>query len=135
MTPVYWYTMYIMKSKEKDMSAVHMEQATNIVNLVEELCDSLTGVMHEQWEHCKERGSYHTYSIGKKYIKVISMDGKDSEHGSVWGFINVGNKKFPIGSVLKAAGWNSPALNQPRGNILNGYAVNRTNMYGPHYLK
>jgi len=124
-----------MKIKEKDMSTVHMEQAENIVNLVEELCTSLTNVTHSKWEHCKERGSYHDYSIGKKYIKVISMDSKDSEHGSVWGFINVGNKKFPIGSVLKAAGWNAPALNQPRGNLLTGYIVDQSNMYGPHYLK
>ena len=35
------YNGYMIKSKEKDMSAVHMEQAENIVNLVEELCLSL----------------------------------------------------------------------------------------------
>ena len=135
MTPIYWYTMYIMKIKEKDMSAVHMEQAENIVNLVEELCTSLTEVTHSKWEHCRERGSYHDFTIGKKYIRVVSHESADSDSASVWGFINVGNKNFPIGSVLKAAGWKTPALNQPRGNILTGYIVDQSNMYGPHYLK
>ena len=52
---------------------------------------------------------------GNKYIKVISK-------GSVWGFIvNVDTeKKFRKGEILKAAGWNWPAGNAARGNILDG---------------
>lgn len=51
------------------------------------------------------------YTVGKKYIRVF----KD---GSVWGFIVVGNDpKFTEGTILKAAGWKTPARNFARGNI------------------
>ena len=65
---------------------------------------------------------------GTKYIKVISK-------GSVWGFIvNVDtDKKFRKGDILKAAGYNSPARNAARGNILDGdYTIDWT---GPMYLR
>ena len=62
---------------------------------------------------------------GRKYIKIVS-------EGSVWGFINKGNNKFRVGDILKAAGWNTPALNRARGNILDGnYEIRWT---GPLYL-
>ena len=67
------------------------------------------------------------FKIGKKYIKVIKGT-------SVWGFIvNTENdKQFKMGDILKAAGWNAPARNQARGNILDGgYTVRWT---GPLYL-
>lgn len=67
------------------------------------------------------------YAVGKKYIKVISK-------GSVWGFIvNTDNdKKFKKGDILKAAGWNAPARNHARGNIIDGgYSVCWT---GPYYM-
>jgi hypothetical protein len=64
---------------------------------------------------------------GKKYIKII-------RENSVWGFIVKEDfKHFRKGDILKAAGWNAPALNQARGNILDGgYTVQWT---GPLYLK
>lgn len=64
---------------------------------------------------------------GKKYIKIIRERG-------VWGFIvKEDGPKFRKGDILKAAGWNAPALNAPRGNILDGgYTVRWT---GPLYLK
>ena len=54
------------------------------------------------------------YTVGQKYIKVIS------ESGSVSGFIvNTENdKKFALGDILKPAGWRGPAKNFARGNIL-----------------
>ena len=54
------------------------------------------------------------YTVGQKYIKVIS------ESGSVSGFIvNTENdKKFALGDILKPAGWAAPAKNFARGNIL-----------------
>lgn len=67
------------------------------------------------------------YEEGRKYIKVI-------QGSSVWGFIvNVDNdKKFRKGDILMAAGYNAPARNKPRGNILDGgYDVRWT---GPNYL-
>jgi len=68
-----------------------------------------------------------TVTEGKKYIKVIS-------NRSVWGFVmKDDDKKFRKGDILKAAGWNAPARNAPRGNIMDGnYSVCWT---GPHYLK
>jgi len=65
---------------------------------------------------------------GSKYIKVISRN-------SVWGFIvsSDKDKKFKRGDILKAAGWNAPARNAARGNILEGdYTIRWT---GPLYLK
>ena len=67
---------------------------------------------------------------GSKSIKVTTRNG-----GSVWGFIvNTDNdKKFRKGDILKAAGYNAPALNSARGNVLTGnYPIQWT---GPLYLK
>ncbi len=67
-----------------------------------------------------------TIKEGKKYIKVIRDNG-------VFCFIcKTDFKHFKKGDVLKAAGYNAPALNQPRGNVLTGnYAIRWT---GPLYL-
>lgn len=68
-----------------------------------------------------------TYSVGKKYIKIIS-------NNSVWGFIvnTDTDSKFEYGDILKAANWKTPARNSARGNIITGnYQINWT---GPNYL-
>jgi len=64
---------------------------------------------------------------GKKYIKVVQDTG-------VFCFIVKEDfKHFKKGDILKAAGWNAPALNSPRGNVLTGdYQIQWT---GPLYLK
>jgi hypothetical protein len=57
---------------------------------------------------------------------------------SAWGFINKKDfNHFKKGDVLKCAGWKTPALNQPRGNLFNGYDINPNSMriYGPDYLR
>lgn len=62
---------------------------------------------------------------GRVYTKIISGS-------SVWGFINKTNPRFKPGDILKAAGYNKPALNKARGNILEGgYRIRWT---GPLYL-
>jgi len=63
---------------------------------------------------------------GKKYIKIV-------RDNSVFAFIcKTDFKHFKIGDILKPAGFNAPALNQPRGNVLSGnYAIRWT---GPLYL-
>ena len=64
---------------------------------------------------------------GKKYIKIL-------RDRSVWGFVvNVDNDaKFRKGDILMAAGYNAPARNKARGNILDGgYKIDWT---GPAYL-
>ena len=69
------------------------------------------------------------YLPGSKYLKVIKKLGHQT---MVWGFINLKNEKFKEGDLLKSQGWNSPALNKPRGNIFdNNYVINWT---GPKYL-
>ncbi len=69
------------------------------------------------------------YKEGKKYIKITNKNG-----GSVWGFVVAtdDHKKFKKGDILKAAGFNAPATNAARGNIIDGgYTVQWT---GPLYL-
>ena len=64
---------------------------------------------------------------GKKYIKVVQENG-------VFAFIVKEDfKHFKKGDILKAAGYNAPALNSARGNVLSGnYSIQWT---GPLYLK
>ena len=116
----------------KLVNEVNQEQ--ELYSKVNALCERLTEVMHETWEHTKGRTT-HTYSEGRKYIKIICVDENQKQ---VWGFINKTNfKHFKVGDVLKAAGWNTPALNQPRGNLLEGYQIPMGTMrlYGPDYLR
>ena len=56
------------------------------------------------------------YTVGKKYIKVVEKTG-----GVKCFVVNCENdKKFPIGTIVKPAGWASPARNFSRGNVLEG---------------
>ena len=66
-------------------------------------------------------------SEGKKYIKIVQDTG-------VFAFVmKEDSGKFKKGDILKAAGYNKPALNSARGNVLTGnYAIQWT---GPLYLK
>ena len=69
---------------------------------------------------------------GQKYVKIMSGNG-GTVGGSCWGFIvKEDTSKFKKGDILKPAGWNKPATNAPRGNVLDGmYEINWT---GPMYL-
>ena len=65
------------------------------------------------------------YLPGIKYLKIVTDN-------CGWGFINLGNSNFKEGDILKASGYNAPALNKPRGNIFNdNYEISWT---GPKYL-
>ena len=77
-------------------------------------------------EMLEEFKSRVRYTEGNKYIKVI-------QGTSVWGFIvKEDGVKFRKGDILLAAGWNNPATNKARGNILDGgYTIRWT---GPLYL-
>ena len=64
---------------------------------------------------------------GPKYTKLLNKN-------SCWGFVvNTDNdKKFKKGDLLKAAGYNAPARNAARGNVLDGgFTIRWT---GPLYL-
>jgi hypothetical protein len=68
-----------------------------------------------------------TVEEGRKYIKILT-------NRAVWGFVVAvdNDKKFRKGDILKPAGFNAPARNAPRGNILDGgYVIRWT---GPLYL-
>ena len=84
----------------------------------------LTGYCKEQVDNWDSKTKV---SQGKKYIKVVQDTG-------VFCFVcKTDFKHFKKGDILKAAGYNAPALNSARGNVLDGnYAIQWT---GPLYLK
>ena len=83
----------------------------------------LTGYSKEQVDNWDSKTKV---SFGKKYIKVVQDTG-------VFCFIVKEDfKHFKKGDILKAAGYNAPALNSARGNVLTGnYYVQWT---GPLYM-
>ena len=83
----------------------------------------LTGYSLEQ---VKKWDSLIKVSQGKKYIKVVQENG-------VFAFIVKEDfKHFKKGDILKPAGYNAPALNSARGNVLTGnYMIQWT---GPLYM-
>jgi len=73
-----------------------------------------------------------TYKTGSKYIKVFT---ELAGNNRVWGFVvnTDKDKKFAKGDILMAAGYNAPARNAARGNIIDGgYIIRWT---GPLYLR
>ena len=126
-----------------------VNQEQELLELCDKLCKDLYTV------HCESYPSldYYSWSVntqGRKYIKIIANSGNQD---SVWGFINkkefttvrkmervngIVEKEvlFKVGDVLASAGWATPSLNAPRGNLLmeGGYPVTRGNQHGPHYL-
>ena len=84
----------------------------------------LTGYSLEQVEQWDNKTKV---SMGKKYIKIVQDTG-------VFAFVmKEDSGRFKKGDILKAAGYNKPALNSARGNVLEGnYAIQWT---GPLYLR
>jgi len=84
----------------------------------------LTGYSKEQVDNWDNKTRV---SEGKKYIKIVQDTG-------VFAFVmKEDSGRFKKGDILKAAGYNKPALNSARGNVLEGnYAIQWT---GPLYLK
>ena len=83
----------------------------------------LTGYSKEQYENWDKKTKI---SQGKKYIKVVQ------ENGVFCFIVKEDFKHFKKGDILKAAGYNAPALNSPRGNVLTGdYMIQWT---GPLYM-
>ena len=65
---------------------------------------------------------------GSKYAKIVNRN-------QCWGLVVITDtdKKFKLGDILMAAGYNKPARNAARGNVLDGgYQIAWT---GPLYLK
>ena len=74
----------------------------------------------------KEYDSKTRVNIGRKFIKVV-------QENTVFAFIvKEDTDKFKKGDILKPAGFNTPAQNGARGNVLTGnYYINWT---GPLYM-
>ena len=84
----------------------------------------LTGYAKEQVDSWDSKTSVRP---GKKYIKIVQ------ENGVFCFIVKEDFKHFKKGDILKAAGYNAPALNSPRCNVLMGhYHIQWT---GPLYLK
>ena len=83
----------------------------------------LTGYSKEQVDNWDKKTRVMS---GKKYIKIVQDTG-------VFCFIAKEDfKHFKKGDILKAAGYNAPALNSARGNVLTGnYMIQWT---GPLYM-
>ena len=65
------YTMYIMKNQEeKDMTIQEICSKLNVENI--KLVSKYTGAdtLHAAYKHTAN--DYYDYSVGKKYIKIIS---------------------------------------------------------------
>ena len=83
----------------------------------------LTGYSKEQVENWDSKTSVRN---GKKYIKIVQ------ENGVFCFIVKEDFKHFKKGDILKAAGFNAPALNSARGNVLTGnYPIQWT---GPLYM-
>ena len=106
-----------------------IEDIVNDYDVWQNICakgEPKSSVQNDMFDRFKSRIDFKE---GKKYIKIFT------EGGSVWGFVVNTDKdnKFRKGDILKAAGWNAPARNAARGNILDGgYMIQWT---GPLYLK
>ena len=97
---------------------------------------------HPMFTEFKNNFGYDT--SGRKYLRLVTGAFGEGQT-SVWGFIaksdfekvnklRVGHPtiSFKEGDLLKSAGWKTPALNAPRGNIFDeNYKVQWT---GPNYL-
>ena len=83
----------------------------------------LTGYSKEQVDNWDNKTKI---SEGKKYIKIVQDTG-------VFAFVmKEDSGHLKKGDILKAAGYNKPALNSARGNVLNGnYHIKWT---GPLYM-
>ena len=109
--------------------------------LIQDIKDSYAGRRAGEWTDTKKKvyadmtkdfNDNLEVKEGNKYIKIVSK-----QYG-VWGFIvnTDKDKKFKKGDILKAAGYNAPARNQARGNILTGYDTTYNLFWtGPEYLR
>ena len=107
------------------------EGVTNMTNGAKEDYIKMSTTGEEELSgYCKQQVDTWDDQIkvkaGQKYIKIIR------DH-SVFAFVNIKNPNFKVGDIFKPAGFNKPALNAARGNVLEGgYHIQWT---GPLYLK
>ena len=95
------YKRWTMTTRTVHQNVEEFNRAIDIrEKMTEEYCD---GLMVEE---------------NRRYWKIT---GKSGSSRTVKGFIvKAGDKKFREGDMLKPAGWNAPARNFARGNVLDG---------------
>ncbi len=102
-------------------------------NVKDGIANMIAAATHDYNKFCSNENMQKDFAEGwalkegQKYIKILSKN-------SCWGFIvKVNNDpRFLMGDILKSAGYNAPARNAARGNVMNGgYNINWT---GPLYL-
>ena len=101
-----------------------------LIEQTQELLAIMQDQLHAKYEHAKN--DRYVFEEGRNYIKLLRQEdrGARGNCSSVVGFIvkkspkaidNKTNEKFKIGDMLMAAGYNAPATNFARGNVLEGY--------------
>jgi len=77
-----------------------------------------------------EYGKGLHYELHTKYIKVMSSSRSGGLCVRCFVVATENDKKFLEGDLLKAAGWNAPARNFARGNVLTGKGVDSVRWTG-----
>ena len=107
---------------------IRSKMKKELIEKIEGLCKDLERQHFEDFPNLKPFNA--GFSKGRKFVRVYTDDGNQR---MVWGFINLTHEKFREGDILKSAGWAAPALNVARGNIFDGFEINRRTVYGPGY--
>tara|TARA_R110000824_G_scaffold393211_1_gene592071 strand:- start:548 stop:865 length:318 start_codon:yes stop_codon:yes gene_type:complete len=90
-----------------------MIQVTEKAETLEKGIENLIAGAKEDYPYGEWDGEFST-SNGRKYIKII-------RDGGAFAFIVKKDfEQFKEGDVLFVANWKTPALNQARGNVLDG---------------
>jgi len=125
------YIIDIIKNNERLIMTVQITKNANnmtdgINNMTDAMIEDYNDFISTERMQDKFANSFEIRK-GKKYIKVINDN-------AVKCFIvnTTEDKVFDYGDILKPAGWNAPARNYKRGNVLEGnYLMNWT---GPVYM-
>tara|TARA_B100000674_G_C37375086_1_gene704850 strand:+ start:40 stop:429 length:390 start_codon:yes stop_codon:yes gene_type:complete len=123
-------------SNERNRLMIKVEPAQNIEDGIQNLINASNEDYAKDMDNknmIEEFKNSWVVKSGQKFIKIVA---KKSVHSFIVKedmFTPGGQPKFKKGDVLKAASWSKPALNQPRGNVLEGnYPIQWT---GPLYLR
>lgn len=107
-----------------------IESEKKMEKLINDYLEHLTNDYHGWCDKAKisltAQDRKYTFSEGRNYYKIIHLmsNGQRSVHSFV---VKKATKKFGVGAILKAAGWNAPATNFARGTIYdaNTYETHR----------
>ena len=104
-------TIYVKESSESVLSGLSKMKTA----MIEDYVGFMPPKDEIRKKMCAEYADTYDIRYGKKYIKIVC---KDSVAAFVVGVDN--DKVFKKADILKPAGYNAPARNAARGNILDG---------------